>query len=59
MLDINQRRSNYPYARNNGEYNILLMVQNRENLLLLATVIYVYEPIDEFKGDVDIYCILQ
>ena len=28
---INQRRSNYPYARNNGESNVLLMVQKRKS----------------------------
>lgn len=52
---INQRRSNFPYARNNGE-NITF--SNGSKLGKSTTPGYsnvVYEPIDEFKGDVARY----
>lgn len=52
---INQRRSNFPYARNNGE-NITFT--NGSKLGKSTTPGYtntVYEPIDEFKGDVARY----
>ncbi|MGC4130370.1 MAG: endonuclease [Bergeyella sp.] len=49
---INQRRSNFPYARNNGS---TLVFSNGSKLGKSTTSGYtnsVYEPIDEFKGDV-------
>lgn len=52
---INQRRRNFPYARNNGE-NITFT--NGSKLGKSTTPGYtntVYEPIDEFKGDVARY----
>lgn len=52
---INQRRSNYPYARNNGES---MVYSNGSKLGRSTTPGYantVYEPIDEFKGDVARY----
>ena len=52
---INQRRSNFPYARNNGE-NITFT--NGSKLGKSTTPGYtntVYEPIDEFKGDIARY----
>jgi len=52
---INQRRSNYPYARNNGSS---LTFTNGSKLGKSTTPGYsntVYEPIDEFKGDVARY----
>lgn len=52
---INQRRNNFPYARNNGE-NITFT--NGSKLGKSTTPGYVntvYEPIDEFKGDVARY----
>ena len=36
---INQLRSNYPYARNNGESNVFSNGSKRGRVLLLATVI--------------------
>ena len=52
---INQKRSNYPYARNNGEN---ITYTNGSKLGKSTTPGYtntVYEPIDEFKGDVARY----
>lgn len=52
---INQRRSNFPYARNNGSS---LTFSNGSKLGSSTTPGYsntVYEPIDEFKGDVARY----
>jgi len=52
---INQRRSNYPYARNNGSSYTF---SNGSKLGKSTTPGYsntVYEPIDEFKGDVARY----
>jgi len=52
---INQRRSNYPYARNNGEN---LTFSNGSKYGKSTTPGYtnnVFEPIDEFKGDVARY----
>jgi len=52
---INQRRSNYPYARNNGSSYTFT---NGSKLGKSTTPGYtntVYEPIDEFKGDVARY----
>ncbi len=52
---INQRRSNYPYARNNGSS---MVYTNGSKLGKSTTPGYtntVYEPIDEFKGDVARY----
>lgn len=52
---INQRRSNYPYARNSGS---ALIYSNGSKLGKSTTPGYsntVYEPIDEFKGDVARY----
>lgn len=49
---INQKRSNYPYARNNGSHTVF---SNGSKLGQSTTPGYsnlVYEPIDEFKGDV-------
>lgn len=49
---INQRRSNYPYARNNAS---VMTFTNGSKLGKSTTPGYsntVYEPIDEFKGDV-------
>ncbi len=52
---INQKRSNYPYARNNGSNTIF---SNGSKLGSSTTPGYsnlVYEPIDEFKGDIARY----
>ena len=52
---INQKRSNYPYARNNGNNTVF---SNGSKLGQSTTPGYsnlVYEPIDEFKGDVARY----
>lgn len=52
---INQRRSNYPYARNNGS---TMTFTNGSKLGKSTTPGYsntVYEPIDEFKGDIARY----
>lgn len=54
---VNQRRSNYPYGWNNGSLNVFT---NGSKLGKSTTPGYsnsntVYEPIDEFKGDVARY----
>lgn len=52
---INQRRSNYPYARNNAS---VMTFTNGSKLGKSTTPGYsntVYEPVDEFKGDVARY----
>ena len=51
---INQRRSNFPYARNNGE-NITFTNGSKLGNLLPGYTNTVYEPIDEFKGDIARY----
>ncbi|WDT67594.1 endonuclease [Cloacibacterium sp. TD35] len=49
---INQLRSNYPYARNNGSSNIFTNGSKRGTSTTPGYTNLVYEPIDEFKGDV-------
>lgn len=52
---INQLRSNYPYARNNGENNVFTNGSKRGKSTTPGYTNLVYEPIDEFKGDVARY----
>ncbi len=52
---INQRRSNYPYARNNGNNTIFSNGSKLGNSTTPGYSNLVYEPIDEFKGDVARY----
>ena len=52
---INQRRSNYPYARNNGNNRIFSNGSKLGNSTTPGYSNLVYEPIDEFKGDVARY----
>ena len=52
---INQRRSNYPYARNTGNNRIFLNGSKLGNSTTPGYSNLVYEPIDEFKGDVARY----
>ena len=52
---INQLRSNYPYARNNGESNVFSNGSKRGKSTTPGYSNLVYEPIDEFKGDVARY----
>ena len=41
---INQLRSSYPYARNNGESNVSVMVQKRKKATTPGYSNLVYEP---------------
>ena len=52
---INQRRSNYPYARNPGNNKIFSNGSKIGNSTTPGYTNLVYEPIDEFKGDVARY----
>lgn len=52
---INQRRSNYPYARNNGNNRVFLNGSKIGNSTTPGYSNLVYEPLDEFKGDVARY----
>lgn len=52
---INQRRSNYPYARNNGNNTIFSNGSKLGNSTTPGYSNLVYEPINEFKGDVARY----
>lgn len=52
---INQRRSNYPYARNPGNNKIFTNGSKLGNSTTPGYTNLVYEPIDEFKGDVARY----
>lgn len=52
---INQRRSNFPYARNNGDSMIFTNGSKLGRSTTPGYVNTVYEPIDEFKGDVARY----
>lgn len=52
---INQRRSNFPYARNNGDSMIFTNGSKLGKSITPGYVNTVYEPIDEFKGDVARY----
>lgn len=52
---INQRRSNYPYARNNGNNRLFSNGSKLGNSTTPGYSNLVYEPIDEFKGDVARY----
>ena len=49
---INQRRSNYPYARNTGNNKLFSNGSKLGNSTTPGYTNLVYEPIDEFKGDV-------
>lgn len=52
---INQRRSNYPYARNTGNNKLFSNGSKLGNSTTPGYSNLVYEPIDEFKGDVARY----
>ncbi len=52
---INQRRSNYPYARNNGNNRVFLNGSKIGNSTTPGYSNLVYEPLDAFKGDVARY----
>ncbi len=52
---INQRRSNYPYAKSNGNSRVFSNGSTLGKSLTSGYTNTVYEPIDEFKGDVARY----